>query len=73
MALLSVEGDEQVGRVTHLHSAAIGFSSVIFGNFSGENEMIDAWKEVWEHLEKDNDLPQKLVLTQNIKDVNHKL
>lgn len=72
MALLSVEGDEQVGRVTHLHSAAIGFSSVIFGYFSGENEMIDAWIEVWEHLEKDSDLPQKLVITQNIKGAKHK-
>lgn len=68
MALLSVEGDEQVGRVTHLHSAAIGFSSVIFGNFSGEIEMIDAWKDVWENLDKDKDLPQKLVITLHIKD-----
>lgn len=59
--MLSVEGDEQVGRVTHLHSAAIGFSSVIFGSFTGEHEMIDAWKEVWEHLEKDTGLPKKLV------------
>lgn len=67
MALLSVEGDEQVGRVTHLHSAAIGFSSVIFLNFSGENEMIEAWKEVWENLEKDKDLPKKLVINLNIK------
>lgn len=73
LALLSVEGDEQVGRVTHLHSAAIGFSSVIFGNFSGENEMIDAWMEVWEHFEKDNDLPIKLVFTQNIKNVKLQL
>lgn len=62
LALLSVEGDEQVGRVTRLHSAAIGYSSVIFGNMYGEIEMIDTWGEVWQNLEKDNSLPQKLVI-----------
>lgn len=62
LALLSVEGDEQVGRVTRLHSAAIGYSSVIFGNIYGEIEMIDTWREVWQNLEKDNFLPQKLVI-----------
>lgn len=62
MALLSVEGDEQVGRVTRLHSAAIGYTSVIFGNIYGEIEMIDTWREVWQNLEKDNSLPQKLVI-----------
>lgn len=62
LALLSVEGDEQVGRVTRLHSAAIGYSTVIFGNIYGEIEMIDTWREVWQNLEKDNFLPQKLVI-----------
>lgn len=61
MALLSVEGDEQVGRVTNLHSATLGYSSVIYGDIQGENEMINAWNEVWEHLNKDKFLPGKLV------------
>lgn len=61
LALLSVEGDEHVGRVTHLHSAAIGYSSVIFGDIRGEIKMIDVWREVWQNLEKDAFLPKKLV------------
>lgn len=64
MALLSVEGDEHVGRVTHLHSAAIGYSSVIFGDINGEVEMINTWREVWQNLEKDDSLPKKLVIIQ---------
>lgn len=61
LALLSVEGDEHVGRVTHLHSAAIGYSSMIFGDINGEVEMINTWKVVWQNLEKDQFLPKKLV------------
>lgn len=61
LALLSVEGDEQVGRVTNLHSATLGYSSVIYGDIHGENEMINAWKEVWKNLDKDTCLPGKLV------------
>lgn len=61
LALLSVEGDEHVGRVTKLHSAAIGYSSVIFGDIRGEIKMIDVWREVWQNLEKDAFLPKKLV------------
>ena len=64
MALLSVEGDEQVGRVTNLHSATLGYSSVIYGDIHGENEMINAWKEVWENLDKDTFLSGKLVVYQ---------
>lgn len=64
LALLSVEGDEHVGRVTHLHSAAIGYSSVIFGDINGEVKMINTWKEVWQNLEKDDSLPKKLVTIQ---------
>lgn len=67
LALLSVEGDEQVGRVTKLHSAAIGYSSVIFGNIYGEIKMVDTWREVWQNLEKDNALPQKLVIFKTLK------
>lgn len=62
LALLSVEGDEHVGRVTKLHSAAIGYSTAIFSTFNGEQEMIDTWKEVWQNLEKDTSLPKKLVI-----------
>lgn len=62
LALLSVEGDEHVGRVTKLHSAAIGYSTAVFGTFNGEQEMIDAWKEVWQNLEKDTSLPKNLVI-----------
>lgn len=62
LALLSVEGDEHVGRVTKLHSAAIGYSTAIFSTFNGEQEMIDAWKEVWQNLEKDTSLPKNLVI-----------
>lgn len=65
--MLSVEGDEQVGRVTKLHSAAIGYSSVIFGNIYGEIKMVDTWREVWQNLEKDNALPQKLVIFKTLK------
>lgn len=64
LALLSVEGDEHVGKVTHLHSAAIGYSSVIFGDINGEVKMINTWKEVWQNLEKDDSLPKKLVTIQ---------
>lgn len=60
--MLSVEGDEQVGRVTKLHSVAIGYSSVIFGNIDGEVEMIDSWEEVWQNLKRDKFLPQNLVI-----------
>lgn len=66
LALLSVEGDEHVGRVTNLHSAAIGYSSMIFGEISGEIEMINAWNEVWQNLEKDASLPGKLVTIQQL-------
>lgn len=62
LALLSVEGDEQVGRVTNLHTATLGYSSVIYGEIQGENEMINAWEDVWENLDKDTFLPGKLVL-----------
>lgn len=65
LALLSVEGDEHVGRVTKLHSAAIGYSSVIFGNIDGEDQMIDSWEEVWQNLKRDNFLPQNLVILLN--------
>lgn len=63
LALLSVEGDEQVGRVTSLHSATIGYSPMIFRieDINGEIEMIERWREVWQSLEKDDALPQKLV------------
>lgn len=61
LALLSVEGDEPVARVTNLHSAAIGYSAVIFGDMNGEFEMMKNWKIVWENLEKDIDLHRKLV------------
>jgi hypothetical protein len=63
LALLSVEGDEHVGRVTSLHSATIGYSPMIFRieDINGEIEMMDRWNEVWESLEKDVGLPQKLV------------
>lgn len=61
---MSVEGDEHVGRVTHLHSAAIGYSSVIFGDINGEVKMISTWREVWQNLEKDDSLPKKLVTIQ---------
>lgn len=64
LALLSVEGDEHVRRVRQLHSAAIGYSSVIFGEINGEDEMIDTWREVWQNLEKDAFLPKKLVTIQ---------
>ena len=59
-----MEGDEQVGRVTNLHSATLGYSSVIYGDIHGENEMINAWKEVWENLNKDTFLSGKLVVYQ---------
>lgn len=61
LALLSVEGDEPVARVTRLHSAAIGYSAVIFGSMNGEFEMMRNWKIVWENLEKDIYLHCKLV------------
>lgn len=72
MALLSVEGDEHVGRVTHLHSAAIGYSSVIYGDMNGEVKMINTWKEVWQNLEKDDALPKKLVTIQPLFKKTHK-
>lgn len=61
LALLSVEGDEHVGRITNLHSAVIGYSAVIYGNMNGEFEMLNNWRVVWDNLEKDNNLPKKLV------------
>lgn len=61
MALLSVEGDEHVGRVTNLHSATLGYSAVIYGDMHGEDDMIDTWKVVWRNLKKDKHLPEKLV------------
>ena len=66
MALLSVEGDEHVARVTNLHSATLGYSVVIYGDMIGEEDMIDGWKEVWKHLEKDEHLPEKLVAFLNV-------
>lgn len=72
LALLSVEGDEHVGRVTHLHSAAIGYSSVIFGDINGEVEMINTWRVVWQNLEKDESLPKKLVTIQPLFKKYHK-
>lgn len=72
LALLSVEGDEHVGRVTHLHSAAIGYSSVIFGDINGEVKMINTWREVWQNLEKDDSLPKKLVTIQPLLKKNTK-
>jgi hypothetical protein len=64
LALLSVEGDEHVGRVTSLHSATIGYSPMIFRieDINGEIEMMERWNEVWESLKKDEALPQKLVI-----------
>lgn len=70
---MSVEGDEHVGRVTHLHSAAIGYSSVIFGDINGEVKMISTWREVWQNLEKDDSLPKKLVTIQPLLKKPHKI
>lgn len=61
LALLSVEGDEHVARVTNLHSATLGYSAVIYGDMFGEDDMIHTWKEVWKNLKKDEHLPEKLV------------
>lgn len=61
LALLSVERDEHARRVRQLHSAAIGYNSVIFRDINGEVEMIDTWREVWQNLEKDAFLPERLV------------
>ena len=66
LALLSVEGDEHVARVTNLHSATLGYSAVIYGDMHGEDEMIDTWKEVWKNLKKDEHLPEKLVAFLNV-------
>ncbi|XP_062570766.1 E3 ubiquitin-protein ligase RNF213-like isoform X2 [Saccostrea cucullata] len=68
LALLSVEGDDQVGRVTTLHSATIGYSPMIFslGSINGESDLMLKWEEVWQSLEKDDSLPQKLKISNDV-------
>lgn len=47
LVLLFVEGDEYVGRVINLYFVVIGYFLMIFGEISGEIEMINVWNEVW--------------------------
>lgn len=63
LALMSVEEDDLIAHVTNLHTATIGYAPLIYDvcNIQGEDELIERCEDVWTSLEKDPNLPRKLV------------
>ncbi|XP_061196022.1 E3 ubiquitin-protein ligase rnf213-alpha-like [Saccostrea echinata] len=63
LAFMSVEEDDLIAHITDLHTAAIGYAPLIFytENIQGEDALIQRCEEVWTSLEKDEDLPRKLI------------
>lgn len=66
LALMSVEEDDLIAHVTDLHTATIGYAPLIYeiSKIQGEDELIRTCEDVWTSLQKDPNLPRKLVHVQ---------
>ena len=64
LAIISAaETDIETARITCLHTSCLGFAPLIFVKPDfGFDDLMKACKPMWDAVESDPDLPQKLVL-----------